>query len=119
MREMKDPRMKNLTNLVVIKGVFADLTSSILIYFIFKNIPLSLEFISHKNIKKRLILHILFLDSTRSTTWKLSTSLKEDSSVDCTTPRRTPKMKGVDYYLEDIKEALVGPQFKIYVRTTS
>jgi hypothetical protein len=36
-----------------------------------------------------------------------------------TTPRRTPKMKRVDYYLEDIQEALVGPPFKIYVRTTS
>jgi hypothetical protein len=119
MREMKDPRMKNLTNLVFIKGVFAILTSSILIYFIFKNIPLSLEFISHKNIKKRLMLHILFLDSARGTTWKLSKSLEEDSSIDCTTPRRTPKMKRVDYYLEVIQEALVGPPFKIYVRMTS
>jgi hypothetical protein len=119
MREMKDPRMKNLTNLVFIKGVFAILTCSILIYFIFKNIVLSLEFIYHKNIKKRLMLHILFLDSARSTTWKLSKSLDEDSSIDCTTPRRTPKMKRVDYYLEDIQEALVGPPFKIYVRTTS
>jgi hypothetical protein len=27
-------------------------------------------------------------------------------------------MKRVDYYLEDIQEALVGPPFKIYVRTT-
>jgi hypothetical protein len=63
------------------------------------------------------MLHILFLDSARSTTWKLSKSLEEDSSIDCTTPRRTPKMKGVDYYLEDIQEALVGPPFKIYVRT--
>jgi hypothetical protein len=45
---MKDPRMKNLTNSVFIKGVFAILTSSIPIYFIFKNILLSLEFISHK-----------------------------------------------------------------------
>jgi hypothetical protein len=86
MREMKDPKMKNLTNLVFIKGVFAILTSSILIYFIFKNILLSLEFISHKNIKKRLMLHILSLDSARSTTWKLSKSLEEDSSIDCTTP---------------------------------
>jgi hypothetical protein len=48
MREMKDPRMKNLTNLVFIKGVFAISTSSILIYFIFNNILFSLEFISHK-----------------------------------------------------------------------
>jgi hypothetical protein len=45
--------------------------------------------------------------------------LGEDSSIDCTTPRRTPRMKRVDYYLEDIQEALVGPPFKIYVRTTS
>jgi hypothetical protein len=45
--------------------------------------------------------------------------LDEDSSIDCTTPRRTPKMKRVDYYLEDIQEALVGPPFKIYVRMTS
>jgi hypothetical protein len=50
------------------------------------------------------MLHILFLDSARSTTWKISKSLEEDSSIDCTTPRRTPKMKGVDYYLEDIKK---------------
>jgi hypothetical protein len=100
--------------------VFAILTSSILIYFIFKNILLCLEFISHKkNIKKRLMLHILFHDSTRSTTWKVSMSLEEDSSIDCTTPRGTPKMKRVDYYLKDIQEALVGPPFKIYVRTTS
>jgi hypothetical protein len=35
------------------------------------------------------------------------------------TSRRTPKMKRMDYYLEDIQEALVGPPFKIYVRTTS
>jgi hypothetical protein len=35
------------------------------------------------------------------------------------TSRRIPKMKRVDYYLEDIQEALVGPPFKIYVRTTS
>jgi hypothetical protein len=119
MREMKDPRMKNLTIFVFIKGVFAILTSSIPIYFIFKNIPLSLEFISHKNIKKRLMLHILFLDSARSTTWKISKSLEEDSSIDCTTPRRTAKTKRVDYYLEDIQETLVGPPFKIYVRTTS
>jgi hypothetical protein len=27
-------------------------------------------------------------------------------------------MKRVDYYLEDIQEALVGPPFKNYVRTT-
>jgi hypothetical protein len=41
MREiMKDPRMKNLTNLV-----FAILTSFILIYLIFRNILLSLELI--------------------------------------------------------------------------
>jgi hypothetical protein len=72
-----------------------------------------------KTIKKRLMLHILFLDSTRRTTWKLSKILEEDSSIDCTTPRRTPKMKRVDYYPEDIQEALVGPPFKIYVRTTS
>jgi hypothetical protein len=91
MREMKDPRMKNLTILVFIKGVFAILTSSIPVYFIFKNIPLSLEFISHKNIKKRLMLHILFLDYARSTTWKLSKSLEEDSSIDYTTPRRTQR----------------------------
>jgi hypothetical protein len=64
------------------------------------------------------MLHILFLDSARSTTWKLSKSLEEDSSIDCTTPRRTSKMKRVDYYLEDIQKALVGPPFKIYVRTT-
>jgi hypothetical protein len=104
MREMKDPRMKNLTNLVFIEGVFAILTSSILIYFIFINVLLSLEFISHKNIKERLMLHILSLDYARSTTWKLSKSLEEDSSIDYTTPRRTPKMKRVDYYLEDIKK---------------
>jgi hypothetical protein len=99
--------------------VFAILTCSILIYLIFKNILLSLDFISHKNIKKRLMLHILFLDSARSTTWKLSKSLEEDSSIDCTTPRRTAKMKRIDYYLEDIQETLVGPPFKIYVITTS
>jgi hypothetical protein len=72
-----------------------------------------------KTIKKRLMLRILFLDSARSTTWKLSKSLEEGSSIDYTTPRRTPKMKRVDYYLEDIQEALVRPPFKIYVRTTS
>jgi hypothetical protein len=72
-----------------------------------------------KTIKKRLMLHILFLDSARSTTWKLSKSLEEDSSIDCTTPRRTLKIKRVDYYLEDIQEALVGPPFTIYVRTTT
>jgi hypothetical protein len=72
-----------------------------------------------KTIKKRLSHHMLFLDSARSTTWKLSKSLEEDSSIDCTTPRRTPKMKRVDYYLEDIQEALVAPPFMIYVRTTS
>jgi hypothetical protein len=65
------------------------------------------------------MLHILFLNSARSTTWKLSKSLEEDSSIDCTTPRRTSKMKRVDYYLEDTQEALVGPPFKIYVRMTS
>jgi hypothetical protein len=65
------------------------------------------------------MIHILFLDSARSTTWKLSKSLEEDSSIDYTTPRRTPKMKRVDYYLEDIQETLVGPPFKIYVRMTS
>jgi hypothetical protein len=32
------------------------------------------------------------------------------------TSRRTPKMKRMDYYLEDIQEAQVGPPFKIYVR---
>jgi hypothetical protein len=36
-----------------------------------------------------------------------------------TTPRRTSKMKRVDDYLEDTQETLVGPPFKIYVRTTS
>jgi hypothetical protein len=65
------------------------------------------------------MLHILFLDSARSTTWKLSKGLEEDSSIDCTTPRRTSKMKRVDYYLEDTQEALVGLPFKIYVRTIS
>jgi hypothetical protein len=65
------------------------------------------------------MLHILFLDSAISTTWKLSKSLEEDSSIDCTTPRRTSKMKRVYYYLEDTQEALVGPPFKIYVRMTS
>jgi hypothetical protein len=59
-----------------------------------------------------------FLDSARSTTWKLSKNLEEDSIIIYTPPRRTPKMKRVDYYLEDIQEALVGPPFKIYVRTT-
>jgi hypothetical protein len=57
--------------------VFAILISSILIYLIFKNILLSLEFISHKNIKKRLMLHILFLDSTRSTAWAAIKELGE------------------------------------------
>jgi hypothetical protein len=90
---MKDPRMKNLTKLVFIKGVFAILTSSIPIYFIFKNIPLSLEFISHKNIKKRLMFHILFLDPARSTTWKLSKSLEEDSSIDCTADLKDEKSR--------------------------
>jgi hypothetical protein len=56
-----------------------------------------------KTIKKRLMLHILFLDSARSTTWKLSKSLEEDSSIDCTTPR-TPKMKRVDHYLKTTKK---------------
>jgi hypothetical protein len=98
--------------------VFAILTSPILIYLIFNNILFSLEFITHKNIQKRWMLHILFLDSARSTTWKLSKNLEEDSSIDCTTPRRTPKMKRVDYP-EDIQEALVGPLFKIYVRMAS
>jgi hypothetical protein len=65
------------------------------------------------------MLHILFLDSARSTTWKISKSLEEDSSIDCTAPRRTSKMKRVDDYLEDTQEALVGPPFKIYVRMTS
>jgi hypothetical protein len=60
-----------------------------------------------KTIKKRVANHMLFLDSARSTTWKLSKSLEKDPSIDCTTPRRTPKMKRVDYYLEDNKEALV------------
>jgi hypothetical protein len=72
-----------------------------------------------KTIKKRLMFHILLLYFARCTTWELSKSLAEDSSVDCTTPRRTPKMKRVDYYLEDIQKALVGPPFKIYVITTS
>jgi hypothetical protein len=63
--------------------------------------------------------HILFLNSARSTTWKLSKSLEEDSSIDCITPRRTSKMRRVDYYLEDTQEALVGPPFKVYVRMTS
>jgi hypothetical protein len=48
MREMEDPRMKNLTNLVFIKRVFGILTSSIFIYFRLKKYSLSLEFISHK-----------------------------------------------------------------------
>jgi hypothetical protein len=60
-----------------------------------------------KTTKKRLMLRILFLFFARCTTWKLSKSLEEDSSIDCTTPRRTPKMKRVDYYLEDTQEALV------------
>jgi hypothetical protein len=60
---------------------------------------------------------MLFLDSARSTIWKLSKSLEEDSTIECTTPGRTRKMKRVDYYLEDIQGALVGPPFKIYVRT--
>jgi hypothetical protein len=72
-----------------------------------------------KTIKKRLMLRILFLNFARCNSWKLSKSLEEDSSIDCIAPRRTSKMKRVDYYLEDTQEALVGPPFKIYVRTTS
>jgi hypothetical protein len=71
-----------------------------------------------KTMKKRLVLHKLFLDSAISTKWKLLKSLVEDSSIDYTSPRRTSKAKRVDYYREDIQEALVGPPFKIYVRTT-
>jgi hypothetical protein len=57
-----------------------------------------------KTIKKRLPHHMLFLDSARSTTWKLSKSLEEDPSIDCTTPRRTPRIKEEDYYLKTTKK---------------
>jgi hypothetical protein len=58
-----------------------------------------------KTIKKRLMLRILFLNFARCNSWKLSKSLEEDSSMDCTTPRRTSKMKRVDYYLKENQEA--------------
>jgi hypothetical protein len=48
MREMKDPRMKNLTNLVS-----AILTSSILIYLILKSILFSLKFVSHEDYQEK------------------------------------------------------------------
>jgi hypothetical protein len=46
--------MKSLTILVFIKRVFAILTSSILIYLIFKNILFSLEFISHEDYQEEI-----------------------------------------------------------------
>jgi hypothetical protein len=55
MREMKDPRMKNLTISVFIKMVFAILTSSILIYFTLKKIVShSLEILSHEDYQKEI-----------------------------------------------------------------
>jgi hypothetical protein len=80
----KDPRMKNLSNSVFIRKVFAILTC------FYSHLPHVQKCFL---IKKRPMLPILYVDSSRCTTWKLPKNLEKDSSVDCTTTRRIPKMK--------------------------
>jgi hypothetical protein len=89
---MKDPRMKK-------KIYYFSFYLRGVCNFNFFHL-LSLEFIKRDGCS-------IYYSSTLQEAWKLSKSLEEDSSIDCTTPRRTPKMKRVDYYLEDIQKALV------------
>jgi hypothetical protein len=113
MREMKDPRMKNLANSVFIKRVLAILTSSIPIYFMFKNSFSFFRDLIPWRLSRRDWCFIYYSSTSQDAlhgsyqrTWRKS--IQKDS-----------KDERVDYYLEDIQEALVGPPFKIYVRTTS
>jgi hypothetical protein len=53
---------------------------------------------------------MLFLDSARSATWKLSKNLENDSSIDC-----DPKDEKSYQLTEDNQESLIGPPFKIFI----
>jgi hypothetical protein len=67
------------------KRKFAILTSCALTYFLIKKrASLSSEALSLETIKKRLMLHMLFPDSTGCIIRKLSKKLEEDSSIDNT-----------------------------------
>jgi hypothetical protein len=90
--------MKNLSNSVFIRKVFAILTSSILINFTFKKkLSHSLEILSHEYYQEEIdasyIIPLLRKMHYMEAIKELGERLK------CTS-RRIPKMKRVDYYLE-------------------